>query len=461
MVLDKITEYIESIIEYQRKDKDKADKIRELVNHSSQAELKDYMYLEKVQSSKALILVKLILIMNKDEDLTYAITDKLASDKEYVFFSSTLYCKCIGFYNEIIREGNKNILKKEFNHQLRYNYDGTFDYKGKSDNNYFIDFTIKNRLNINSVSLLFNNQNILSNVQKENLYSGLLSKLHTYSDKKGLDYLFSDKDWFRRKPNNFYYENANNGIEVFFEYMKEVREKEANFCYERLVKELKRKEIKEFIDKENISLLNLAFNLEKIPRLTELKFMANYGECDKNNFKNGILTGYPTLLKSQNFNYITYKKIFGEENILGDLEAQDKLADILLSYSDFSTLQKSGSSHKSELVKNTKKIIETGDNLSRKLKIVFLILNMDNVLSQNNYFRTNEALINYLKPEKNVKIMAEEIICSPLFSVISRCKDQLLFFNFKDTVNILYEKERLNGNITKNNKIINKKINRI
>lgn len=459
MPLDKITEYIEGV-KSKKEDREIADKIRETVNDISQSELKDYMYLEKMESGKSLILYKLILLMNKNKDLTYAITDKLGSDKEYVFFSNTLYCKCSGFYNEIIYEGN-NILKREFKHQVKYNYNGIFDYKGKSDDNFFIDYIIKSGLNMKSISLLFNNENILSNDQKEKLYSGLLLKLHTYSDKQGLDYLFCDKDWFRRKPNNFYYENANNGIDVFFEYIKEVKEKEANFCYERLMRELKKKRINEFINNENISLLDYAFNIEKVPRITELKFMANYSERDKNNFKNGILTSYPMLLKSQNFNYTTYKKIFGENNVLGDFKAQNKLADILLSYCDFSTLQKSGSSHKSELVKNTKKIIETGDNLSRKLEIVFLLLNMDNVLGQNNYFRTNEALINYLKPEENIKIMAEEIINSPLFSVISRCKDQLLFFNFKDTVNILYEKERLNDNVARNNKIINKKITRI
>jgi len=458
MLSDKITEYINSI-QYKREDREKAESIRLIINNISQAELKSYMYLEKMEVEKALILRKLIWIMNKNEDLTYAITDKLASEKESVFFSNSLYCRCIGFYNEIISKGS-DVLKKQFTHQIKYNYDDTIDYEGKSDNNFFIEYIITSGLNMNSIKLLYNNQNILSDDQKQRLHSGLLIKLHTHSDQKGLDYLFCDNDWFIRKPNNFYYENEKNGIEVFFQFLKDIKEKEANACYKSLVKQLKKKEINDFINNEKISLLDYAFKTEKIPRLTELKFIANYSESGSNKFKNGILTNYPILLKSQNFNYKTYKKIFGAENILGDVESQNKLADTLLSYCDFSTLQKSGSNHKSELVKNAKEIIESEDSLSIKLKIVLYLLNMDNVMRQNNYFRTNDSLINYFKPEENIKIMAEEIICSPLFDIVSRNKAELLFLVFKDTINTLYEKEILSNNIKKNI-VINKNTQRL
>lgn len=460
MLSDKITECINNI-DYQKDYRKTAERIRLIINNISQEELKNYMYLEKMENEKSLKIKELIWIMNKDENLTYTITDKLAAEKESVFFSNTLYCQCIGFYNEIIRQGSE-VLKKEFTHQIKYNYDGTINYKGKSDNNFFIEYIIRGGSNMNmaSINLLYNNQDILSNDQKKRLYSGLLIKLHTHSDQRGLDYLFCDKDWFSRKPNNFYYENAKNGIEVFFEFMKDVKEKEANLCYKSLVKQLKRKEINNFINNEEISLIDYAFSIEKIPGITELKFMANYSESVSDKLENGILTNYPVILNSQNFNYKTYKKIFGVENILGDFESQDKLADTLLSYCDFATLQKSGSSHKSELVKNAKKIIESGDSLSVKLKIAFLLLNMDNVMIQNNYFRTSESLINYFKPQENIKIMAEEIIGSSLFSVVSRNKDQLLFLLFKDTVNTLYEKEILNDNI-KENILVSKNMQRL
>lgn len=458
MLSDKITECIDSI-QYRKDDREKANKIRLIINNISQAELKNYMCLEKMEVDKALRLRKLVWIMNKDEDLAYIITDKLDSEKESVFFSNTLYCQCIGFYNEIIRKGSE-VLKKEFTHQIKYNYDRTVDYQGKSDNNFFIEYIIRSGLNMASINLLYNNQNVLSEAQKQRLYSGSLTKLHTHSDQKGLDYLFCDNDWFSRKPNSFYYENAKNGIEVFFAFLKELKEKEANLCYKSLVKQLKKKEINNFINNQKISLLDYAFSIEKIPGITELKFMANYSEPVSDKLENGILANYPVILNSQNFNYKTYKKIFGEENILGGFEYQDKLADILLSYGHFSTLQKSGSSHKSELVKNAQKIIESGDSLSVKLKIAFLLLNMDNVMIQNNYFRTNESLINYFKPQENIKIMAEEIIVSPLFSVVSRNKDELLFLLFKDTVNTLYEKEILNDNI-KENILVSKNIQRL
>ncbi len=41
--------------------------------------------------------------------------------------------------------------------------------------------------------------------------------------------------------------------------------------------------------------------------------------------------------------------------------------------------------------------------------------------------------------------------------LVEGLEERGVFFNFKDTVNILYEKERLNDNVARNNKIINKK----